>query len=379
MSIRGISPEILFKHIDNTAAFLFAPGAPEAEFLERLRAYRQRPKEPLTHLEYFDLCLSAHYATVATYVPTDVDNQIRHRLWDQKLEPQISTAMAELTLASRLWNFRSVTVRTAEHYADPKRYLSGHQGEWFSVAVGAYAKHKASQKELAELVVQEIISELREEAEIYLSHRENKSGIGLLKACALIAHNLGDLDRVIDQWDLPPEDPLRKQVYKLGHEKRESKVLPLSHYLVEAGELNKAVMASENHRHYPLRAPKALRRSLDFLLPVSPFLEAWGAKIARHPELSESELTEIVLALIEGFAKLSTAKTPLYGYARALAGITGNFPGGVKRLYGNLPVKAAKKLQEGQLHQLLRQEEAVFMDLWAKKALQFFEAKPLSG
>ena len=33
--------------------------------------------------------------------------------------------------------------------------------------------------------------------------------------------------------------------------------------LLEAGALNKAFMASENHRHYPLRKPKSLRKSID--------------------------------------------------------------------------------------------------------------------
>ena len=40
-------------------------------------------------------------------------------------------------------------------------------------------------------------------------------------------------------------------------------------------------MSAEGHRHYPLRPVKALRRSPETLLPLSPFLDDWGAQRAQ--------------------------------------------------------------------------------------------------
>ena len=82
------------------------------------------------------------------------------------------------------------------------------------------------------------------------------------KSATVIAHNLGDLDRVLEAWNVPDEDPLKVEVYKAGHERPER----FGGTLLEAGNLNKAIMADENHRNFALRKPKCLRRSADYLI-----------------------------------------------------------------------------------------------------------------
>lgn len=360
---RGIAPEILYQHIENTVPFLFQGDAPSTPFSDLVRAKRGIGK--FAHYEYFELCLCAHYTTVASFVPTDVDNQIRKHLWSAP--PDTIAPMAELVLESYRWDFRPWTARFQE--ADGA-YVSGHQGEWFSVAVGAYAAQRNHCPELADTVKAKILEELALESKIFAALKIAQDGVGLLRAAPLIAHNLGDLDRVIDQWELPKNDPLRLAAYKLGHEPNVH-FGPSQEALLEAGALNKAFTASENHRHYPLRKPKCLRRSLDLFFPLGPFGDAWGETIARHPCLEERDIAEITEALLDGFQKLSSSKVPLHGYARALAGIQQVY--GAKRLAAILPAKAAKTLQSGLIAELGKPDPEAFASAWAKKALSFLK------
>lgn len=366
-SSRGVAPDVLLGLVENTIPSLFRENKPDTPYTKMVLAARNATR--LTHLEYFSLCLGAHYTTVATFVPTDVDNQIRKNLWDQPLPEGTTEAMAELTLASLAWDFRPVTTRVAS--AEGK-YVSGHQGEWFSVAVGAYAAHREKNPPLARAVREAILREVRAEASLFAALKKEKNGVELLRASTLLAHNLGDLDRVIDQWELPAEDPLRAAAYKLGHEPHPS-FGALQKELLDAGALNKAFMASENHRHYPLRKPKCLRLSLDFLLPTGPFFDAWGETVSRHPLLSPEDVAEVAEALLEGFQRLSSPKIPLYGYARALGGLQRAFKGGPARLADNLPSKAAKSLKQGVIPEIHRLDAKAFEAQWAKKALQFLK------
>jgi hypothetical protein len=360
---RGIAPELLLSLVENTAPWLFSGRAPLTPYTAVVLEAADRAKAgalKLSHYEYFALCLACHYTTVATFVPTDVDNQIRKNLWHPDLPAEISRKMAELVLASLQWDFRPLTRRALE-FGD---YVCGHQGEWFSVAVGAYAAHRETP--LAREIQQQIEQEARHEAELFAKLKKARDGLGLLKASTAIAHNLGDLDRVIDQWSLPAEDPLRKAAYKLGHEKN-SPFSALQENLLEAGALNKAFMASENHRHYPLRKPKCLRRSVELLVPFGPFLDSWGEAVGRHKLLEPEERAEVAQALLEGFSKLSSPKVPLYGYARALAGMQRSFP----RLPDYLPAKAGKLLAKGPIPEITRAGQAAFEAQWAKRALLF--------
>jgi hypothetical protein len=366
-SARGLDPAILLSHVENTMPFLFTEKKPLTPYTQRVLKFS--PGIRPSHLDYFALCLCAHYSSVATFVPTDVDNQIRKNLWDQPLPEGTTEAMAELTLASLSWDFRPVTNRFQEAGGE---YVAGHQGEWFSVAVGAYAAHREKNPSLARAVAAAIEKEVKREAEVFLQLRRQKDGVGLLKASTILAHNLGDLDRVINQWELSDNDALRNSVYKLGHAPKLS-FGPLQTELLDAGHLNKAFMASENHRHYPLRKPKALRRAINMIVPTGPFFDAWGETISRHPLLTPEEVAEVVEALLEGFARLSSPKIPLYGYARAIGAIQRSFRGGPARLAEYLPSKAAKTLQKGDIAEINRLEPAAFEAQWAKKALFFLK------
>lgn len=368
-SQRGIEPATLLALVENTMPFLFRGEGPDTPYTAAVLA--ARGVERFTHFEYFRLCLCAHYSSVATFVPTDVDNQIRKNLWDQPLPAGATEAMARLTLESRRWDFRPVTARYQSGANGAEGDVSGHHGEWFSVAVGAYATHRG--EPLGAEVLAAILDELRRESRLFASLRRARDGIGLLRASTAIAHNLGDLDRVIDQWALPSDDALRVAAYKLGHA-----AVPgfgtLQKELLDAGALNKAFMASENHRHYPLRKPKCLRQSIELILPLGPFFDSWGETVARHPALSPEDVAEVAHALIEGFEKLSSPRIPLYGYARALGGLQGAFRGGPARLLDHLPSRAAKALTKGLIPEINRPARVSFESGWAKRALQFLKA-----
>src|SRR5438105_2466886 len=84
---RGISPDLLVSQVRNTMPYLFDPDLSGTRNLAEfppavlLRASRGiRADSELSHFEYFRLCLSCHYLSCATPVPTDVDNQIRRKL-----------------------------------------------------------------------------------------------------------------------------------------------------------------------------------------------------------------------------------------------------------------------------------------------------------
>ena len=264
--------------------------------------------------------------------------------------------MVHLVLDAREWD---LTVISERYVRGPSsgRVLSGMSGEWFSIAAAAYCAIRRKDAELAAEVEQAIRDELIREAEVFAEFARARDGVGLLQAATTIAHNLGDLDRVMDQWNLEADDRLRVDCYKTGHDDQalpdDSALRDARRWLVQAGNLNKAPlavtsMADENHRHFALRAARCLRRSRDLLLPVAPFYDDWGARVGKHPALSPEEVAEVVQCLIEGFEKLKpVGRTQTY--PRALAGIESSFPGGLNRLCQYLPAKAAKTLRSGQL------------------------------
>jgi hypothetical protein len=51
--------------------------------------------------DYFAFCLASHHATVATFVPTDVDTKIRGILWRESRNPNVLRPVLRLALASR--------------------------------------------------------------------------------------------------------------------------------------------------------------------------------------------------------------------------------------------------------------------------------------
>jgi hypothetical protein len=336
---RGIDPGTLLSQVRNTMPYLFDPGTGGTALgqmvpAQVLRAFEGASQEPLGHFEYFRLCLSSHYLTCATPVPTDVDNQIRQKLWPRQLPLETALEMTALVLASRQWDFKLLSNRCV--YGAPgtpweKESLSGHLGEWFTVssaaycALGQYPDPRAG--EMRKLVYENIADEVRRHSEIFGSLWRANEGSASLKASANIAHNFGDLDRVMDMWELSPGDPLRLEFYKLTATPFDAdRKLRYLGRLWVAGELYKSEiegssMALENHRHFALRKPKCLRQSPELRIPLGPFFDDWGRLVARTLAASDgapSERTfEVIEALWHGWERLP--KT--VGYGRALRGI----------------------------------------------------------
>jgi hypothetical protein len=329
----GISPELLVSQVRSTAPYVFddPPSAPEVcetEPASIVRAHATPSAEPLPHADYFRLCLAAHYLTCATPVPTDVDNQIRKKLWPPSLPVAIALEMGRTVLESRGWRFLPLTSRASFGAVGTELAevpLHGHAGEWFTVAAGAYAAlghYRAEDaKKLRAALLDAIAEETETHSAVFGSVWRAKDGLGALRASVSIAHNFGDLDRVIVMWDVPFQDPLRLRFHglttaafgpdgALRHQGR----------LWAAGELYKASidgssMAAENHRHFALRKPRALRTLPSLRVPVGPFFDAWGEAVATT--LDGEPLREVVEALVQGQERSSDT----LGYARALRAI----------------------------------------------------------
>lgn len=338
---RGIAPDLLISQVKNTAPYVFGDDGGDASITQIratppasfVRALADAPPRELSHAEYFRLCLSAHYTTCATLVPTDVDNQIRQKLWPAGLPLTTVLEMGQLVLASRGWDFTPLTTR-ASFGADGSEWSSvamhGHAGEWFTVAAGSYAAltpyASAEAKALRAALLDAIADETRRHAEIFASLWRAGDGIGALRASASIAHNFGDLDRVIDMWNLPFVDGLRFHFYKLTASPFDAE-RKLRHQgrLWTAGELYKSIiegssMALENHRHFALRKPRALRTHPALRVPLGPFFDDWGHEVATR--LSGEALEETIVALVQGAERMPKTAS----YARALHVIRAQHP-----------------------------------------------------
>ena len=80
---RGLAPEVLLQQVRNTAAWALAEP-PDTRARSWRDALVHAAETPYGHDEtggYFALLLAAHFVTVATFVPTDVDSHIRHHAW----------------------------------------------------------------------------------------------------------------------------------------------------------------------------------------------------------------------------------------------------------------------------------------------------------
>ncbi len=349
----SISPDLLVEQVKSAAPFLFDGPEPAGHALRYLRVLRAYDGRRLNPLEYYELCLCAHWATAGSFVPTDVDNGIRWKHW-QEIQPGLIEEQARLVLEAGTWDYAPVTARFSG--TGPKR-ISTHEGTWFSVAVGAYAAARGHSRPLADAVLAAMTQEAQREDRAYAAITDP---IELLKASALIAHNFGDLDRVVDQWELKPGDSLRAALYDAG--KPGSPLF--SGRLGRAGTIQQKHMGADNHRHYPLRAAKGLRKSADLLLPVGPFFDDWGRVVGRHPGLTPEDVAEATRALLDGWTRLHEP----VGYARALAGILEVFPGGRRALGRLLPGKDQRMLESGPLKAALDVPQARFEAQWANRA-----------
>lgn len=367
---RGILPSLLLQQVRNTASWAL-DGHPDAQWAEALRA---APSLDATYgqadqrAQYLRVLLAAHYATVGTFVPTDVDSQIRHHQWQAVRDPEVLSSLVDVVDEASTWPASAVSARVVELGAAGT--LSGHDGEWFSVRAGALGRALALGAEsLVERLTSHIEDELtREAAALRDALRGPDSPARARRTLCIVttlAHNLGDLSRVVEAW---PEGTPRRVEYaeryvRLGHDaagRHEG-------LFARAGEWNKAIMAVENHRYLSLRDARALRSDRALLLPFPPWLDTWGETLGRTLGSSDTEaLAEVVAALLEGHRR--TPKQLAWG--RALAGIHRTSPGGLERLVPRLPTRLRKDLSGGPLREAL----SVDADRFEARVANLFKA-----
>ena len=355
-SSKGIAVATLKELVRNTAPFIFEePPTPATRYLKIL----SNENTELNSLEYFEFCLAAHFATVGTFVPTDVDLAIREKLWKKISKPEDFEPMWGLVKEFATWDESLVSKRFV--ITESGKKLSGHQGEWFSIAMAAYgvAVKKVHPfvpevRNQIEASVREHEEALRELREKFLSDSTFIHAKNYLDGVAAVAHNLGDLNRVMDSLELTDLDVLKR---RLSNSREE---------FVLVGKLYKEFLANENHRHFPLRGPKCIRKSSQLLLNYGPFLDEWGAQIV--PLLNDGELREVAEALILGWKRLNPKSIyTSQGYARALAGMVSVFPRGRADLESLLSPLLKKELNEGGLRTLMGISRNQYEKQWIGK------------
>lgn len=377
---RSLPVSALLSQVKNTIPFAFAADAdlhhgPGREYLVCLREADLREAEGggadlLSHVDYFRLCLSAHWATVGSFAPMDLDAVLRFKLWHPSLPAPTLEAMARVALEAYRWDESALSRRWVQSPNSAHR-ISAHQGEWLAVAVAAYAVTRHRAPAVAAELLEAIRFELTREASTYLEMKRARDGVALLKGATLVAHNLGDFDRAVEAWGLDADDPLAAFAYPASRGGAEQ-IRRFSGAFAEAGRLNRDYMAAENHRHFALRAPRCLRRSETLLAPVAPFFDEWGSVLARNAALRPVEIAETVAALVQGWERLKgpEALAITHGYPRAVAGILDALPGGLSDLAGLLPASAERHLKSGLFHSLVSVPRARFEEQWAQKALK---------
>ncbi len=355
--LSGIAPNLLLKDVANTAPFLFSgeleTTSPNQAYLAKLIFYKKNLNllKNIDLAEYFHICMSAHWATAGTFVPTDVDNQIREGLWRHGEIGRYIEKMTRITIDAWSWDYTQVTNRKSFNIAT-NQVLSTHEGTWLSVAIGAYcALIKNKRTTLANEVAEVILAEIEKEQCLLLQLQENRDHKNYLRTCALMAHNFGDLDRVIDQWQLSEDDLFRQRIYKLGH-KPNSNYSPILYF---SGLINTEFLSVENHRHMSLRQPKCLRKSYHFLVPAGPFMDDWGKVLGSSTILSMTEKAEIIAAFFDGYQRQSMAM----GYIRAFKGLIESVTGGMEAIEEYLPFNLVSDIKNSPFYKLsqISQEE----------------------
>ena len=353
-----ISPETLIAQVRSTAPFLearFPPietgrlielGNSSDGFLRILANWRNMLRAGLTAEEqlqdYFALCLACHHATVATFVPTDVDTKIRGIAWRESRDPDVLRPMLRLALAARGWTEHGISVRSV-------RGVSGHNGEhWSAIAAGLGWLLELGDTASAEEAQAAIEAEIdREQAVFDKVAAEPNGELDLLRLSMTMAHNRGDLTQGMGFWKKTPV------------------TLPLMEHLAQRGRFELAVrvyqhtgISTEGHRHYPLRAVKALRRSPDTLLPLSPFLDQWGGVVA---QMEESH--EVLAALVIGCKRVQGQQ----GYYRAIAGMLETSPGAFERAAARMPTGARTLLRDAEMRKLISVPRVSFESMMRKR------------
>jgi hypothetical protein len=383
-----IGPDNLLSLVRNTAPYLFtsvgramvapcpAPTqlidlvAQPVGWLQILRHGRQlkesEPDTPSGHVDYFALCLASHMATVATFVPTDVDNKIRDALWHPATDRSALECMAEATLAAHAWDQRIMSTRWIS--APGHETVGGHNGEWLGVAVGALGCFlRLHDQTWSERLFAAIDAELTREAAAFTAQRQQPNGeIDLLRLATILTHNVGDVDQGLKSWREVEQHPFAGKLRRLAHENS----APYSGVYQLAATLYKQLLSAEGHRHYPLRDVRALRSSPDYLLPLGPCFDDWGRTLSCHPEFSPAARAELFTALLAGCRKVPGQ----VGYYRAIAGMQDGL-GNLDVLGKYLSSAALKALKDPNLKQQIAIKQISFESSLRKRATAILQGK----
>lgn len=341
----GIAPELVRSQVKNTAAWLWEDARVRAatEALDDLAKAERDRTAPDGSNAYLRLLLAAHWGTVATFVPTDVDARIRHHAWAaMETEEEIARASDVVDEVAR-WDVHAASARVVD---SDHGTLCGHDGEWLGVRAGALGRAIAlGAKATIERLVDSLDRELEREMRMFDEALARKAGAErVLSIATVIAHNLGDLSRVVDQW--PVKDrAVQARYLRLGHsdgpQARPSFVL--------AGRINKEIAALENHRFLAMRKPRGLRSTRALLLPIGPWFDAWGETVARAKEIEDRDRAEIVAALIE----IHLSSPEQQGCLRGLAGIHRATRGGLELYVADLPARLRKDALRGKVREAI--------------------------
>jgi len=325
-----------------------------------------RSAAPVTGEAYFALCCASHHATVASYVPTDVDSKIRGALWRAALSPAQRTSRIAFVLQARHWSTAGISARVLG--SDPDA-VSGHQGEWLSVLLAALGHCVVTQDLVHAAALGTVIEEeVWREARIFQGLRLSAGAETLCQGlAAVLTHNAGDLDQAISYWPTHAAlQPYRQRFARLAHDNATAFDGVFQH----AARIYKATLSPEGHRNYPLRGVKALRAHPDLLLPISPFLDRWGGIIASHPSLTETDRLEVVSALLDGCEQIPGQR----GYFRALRGLRERWPGGAAKLLRRLSPGQRRGFEQLEIQRQLAVPQAAFEEQMRRRYLAAREA-----
>ncbi len=316
---------------------------------------------PAARTEYFALCLAAHFASVASYVPTDVDAKIRHALWFDDPLPELRRRR-DLARELAHWDVRGISARIVD--VESSGPVSGHDGERLSVLCGGMlGLLQAGDAESAAALEGEIDRELDREARAFAAvEAEEGRELDLLRLAWILTHNAGDVVQGLSAKSGKSVGEREKRRFAdLARERFER----YGGAFARAAALYRAILAPEGHRNYPLRATKLLRAHPDLLLPLGPCLDAFGARLATWPAWGAKERAEIVAAIVEGCRKVPGQES----YYRALAGFDAAQPGGLgsRELAAHFASAARRGLADPELRRKVEIPRASFERSLAKR------------
>ncbi|MBK5255285.1 MAG: hypothetical protein JJE39_04565 [Vicinamibacteria bacterium] len=361
-AIRGfVAPQTLLNEVQNTAPWLPGPeGDLPKEALERARGplgflnilagYRiegAADRAPINDrtIDYFGLCLACHHATVATFVPTDVDTKIRGLLWRLIKDPDLLDPMVDLTEAFCGWDVEPVSKRTVS--VPDLGVFAGHHGERLSVLVAALGRAiHLGRQDLADRVRARIETELTRESRGLSALLAARDELEVMRMAAVMTHNAGDIDQSISFWpQSPAHSAAAADIRRLAHEN----VRPWAGSFALAARIYKATLSPEGHRNYPLRPIRSLRQSFDFLIETAPFLDEWGERLARDPRLGDPDRSEVLEALVIGCKKIQGQR----GYQRAIVGFLQGLGSRTDSIVAGMPARARSEFKNADLRKAI--------------------------